>query len=168
MVLGWCRRRAAAGHARLVFPNRTMFAKPVDVSDAPQRVAARRWQGKLATPPPDRTRQSNASNGMQHRACKVVHTRPLPTTHNSHSCRSAHFHALLVATAPCFGRKICLGECSGVRTRSCYRIRASYEHPCEATVCGHLYRCRRVGIVPCARGMTPALCVLLRAGRLLW
>ena len=30
------------------------------------------------------------------------------------------------------------------------------------------FRCRRVGIMPCARGMTPALCVVLRAGRLFW
>jgi len=32
------------GHARPTrMKNRTMFAKPVDVSDAPQRVAGRRW-----------------------------------------------------------------------------------------------------------------------------
>lgn len=40
------------GHARFArMKSRTMFAKPVDVSDAPQRMAGRRWEGKLALPP---------------------------------------------------------------------------------------------------------------------
>jgi hypothetical protein len=96
--------------------NRTMFAKPVDVSDAPQRVAGRRWEGKLALPSligQASTTHISASNGMQHRACKVVHTRPSSATHDSQARRSAHTHTLLAATKPCLAMKICLGEYAG-------------------------------------------------------
>ena len=114
------------GHARFAqMKNRTMFAKPVDVSDAPRRVAGRRWEGKLAILPliaHNSTTRINAANGMQHRACKVVHTRLLPTTHNSHRRRSAHPRTLLAVTKPCLAPKICLGEYAELRTRSRYCI----------------------------------------------
>lgn len=69
------------------------------------------------------------------------------------------------------GTQRVLGECVWLEQRSSYRIRVSYERAprepaTEATVSGELeaFRCRRVGIEPCARGMTPTLCTLLCAG----
>ncbi|KAF1923261.1 uncharacterized protein M421DRAFT_327575 [Didymella exigua CBS 183.55] len=60
---------------------------------------------------------------MQHRACKVVHTRSLPTTQHPRSRRSARSHTSFWQRRTNLEKRALLGEYRAPQRRSNYLIR---------------------------------------------